>query len=146
MLRELLRRVDQMVMAENHLDVLVRLHTPLPPAKIGGANQPGAAGNESAFGPNAGETEVLIPAGYVTTVYDPTFALSADKKSYIAVNNNTPTTIPAPGLPFSLVFRAEVGKEDVILKVASAYQAASKRRVPPPALPPLRPATSTATK
>jgi len=31
----------------------------------------------------------------VTTVYDPAFALSADKKSYIAVNNNTPTTIPA---------------------------------------------------
>ena len=143
MLRELLRRTDQMVMAENHLDALVRLHTPLPPAKIGGASQPGTSGNESAYGPNAGETEVLIPAGYVTTVYDATFALSADKKSYISVNNNTPTTIAAPGLPFSLVFRAEVGKEDVILKVASAYQNASKRRVSPPALPPLRPVTST---
>ena len=144
MLRELLRRVDQMVIQENHLDALVRLHTPLPPAKINGANQPGTQGNESAFGPNAGETEVLIPAGYVTTVYDPTFALSADRKSYVAVNNNTPTTIPAPGLPFSLVFRAEIGKEDVILKVASAYEAASKRRVPPPAFPPL-PAASTQT-
>ena len=146
MLRELLRRTDQMVMAENHLDALVRLHTPLPPAKIGGPNQPGTSGNESAYGPNAGETEVLIPAGYVATVYDPTFALSADKRSYIAVNSNTPTTIPAPGLPFSLVFRAEVGKEDVILKVASAYQNASKRRVSPPALPPLRLSTSTATR
>jgi len=30
------------------------------------------------------------------------------------------------------VFRAEPGKEDVILKVASAYEAASKRRVSPP--------------
>lgn len=146
MLRELLRRVDQMVMAENHLDVLVRLHTPLPPAKIGGAPQPGTSGNEAAFGPNAGETEVLIPAGYVTTVYDATFALSPDKKRYIPVNNNEPTTVAAPGLPFSLVFRAEIGKEDVILKVASAYQAASKRRVPPPALPPLRTATQTAAR
>jgi Asp-tRNA(Asn)/Glu-tRNA(Gln) amidotransferase A subunit family amidase len=137
MLRELLRRVDQMVIQENHLDVLVRLHTPLPPGKIGGASPPETGGNESAMGPNAGETEVLIPAGYVTTVYDPVFALNASKKRYISVNTNTPTTIPAPGLPFSLVFRAEIGKEDVILKVASAYQAASKRRVSPPQFGPL---------
>jgi len=35
------------------------------------------------------------------------------------------------------VFRAEPGKEDVLLKIASAYEAASKRRVPPPAFGPL---------
>jgi len=40
--------------------------------------------------------------------------------------------LPAPGLPFSLVFRAEPGAEDRILKVAAAYQKASHRRVPPP--------------
>ena len=40
MLRELLRRVDMMVILENHLDALVRLHTPWPPAQIGGAYQP----------------------------------------------------------------------------------------------------------
>ena len=34
MLRELLRRADMMVMLENHLDVLVRLHTPWPPARL----------------------------------------------------------------------------------------------------------------
>ena len=45
MLRELLRRVDMMVMLENRLDALVRLHTPLPPGKIGGAIEPGTAGN-----------------------------------------------------------------------------------------------------
>jgi amidase len=31
------------------------------------------------------------------------------------------------------VFRAERGREDVLLKIASAYEAASKRRIPPPA-------------
>ena len=36
MLRELLRRVDMMVIHENRLDALVRLHTPWPPAVIGG--------------------------------------------------------------------------------------------------------------
>ncbi len=43
MLRELLRRVDMMVLYENRLDFLVRLHTPYPPAVIGGAHQPGTA-------------------------------------------------------------------------------------------------------
>jgi amidase len=73
----------------------------------------------------------------VTTVYDPVFVLSPDEKRYVPANNNTPATLPAPGLPFSLVFRAEPGKEDVILKVASAYQAVSKRRVSPPQFGPL---------
>ena len=135
MLRELLRRVDMMVLIENHLDALVRLHTPFPPAKIGGPSQHGISGNlrlESFNGPNAGLTEVLIPAGYVTTVYDPVFQLSPDGARYLSVPSNVPTTIPEPGLPFSLVFRADPGKEDIILKIASAYEAASKRRVPPP--------------
>jgi hypothetical protein len=37
MLRELLRRVDMLVILENRLDALVRLHTPWPPGKIGPA-------------------------------------------------------------------------------------------------------------
>jgi hypothetical protein len=140
MLRALLRRADMMVLLENRLEALVRLHTPFPPGKIGGAPQPGIQQNlrrESFNGPNAGLTEVLIPAGYVTTIYDPLFALSPDGTRYVSVASNTPMTIPEPGLPFSLVFRAEPGKEDVLLKIASAYEAASKRRVPPPAFGPL---------
>jgi Asp-tRNA(Asn)/Glu-tRNA(Gln) amidotransferase A subunit family amidase len=141
MLRELLRRVDMMVMLENRLDALVRLHTPLPPAKIGGAWDalagPSNLRAESMYGPNAGLTEVLIPAGYVTTVYDPEFELSPDGMRYLPAPSEVPTEIPPPGLPFSLVFRAEPGREDVVLKIASAYEAASKRRFPPPAFGPL---------
>jgi amidase len=142
MLRELLRRADMMVILENHLDALVRLHTPWPPALIGGAYQYDIVSNlspESLSGPNAGLTEVLIPAGYVTTVYDPVFSLSSDRTRYVSAPSHTPTVIPAPGLPFSLVFRAEPGREDVLLKIASAYEAASKRRIPPPAFGPLPP-------
>ena len=80
---------------------------------------------------------MLIPAGYVTTVYDPVFALSEDGTRYVSQPSHTPTTIPAPGLPFSLVFRCEPGKEDIVLKIASAYEAASERRIPPPAFGPL---------
>ncbi len=140
MLRELLRRVDMMVILENKLDALVRLHTPWPPGLIGGAYQYDIVSNlapESLSGPNAGLTEVLVPAGFVTTVYDPVFRLSPDGTRYVSAPSGTPTRIPEPGLPFSLVFRAEPGREDVLLKIASAYEAASRRRVPPPAFGPL---------
>jgi len=141
MLRELLRRLDMMVMLENRLDALVRLHSPLPPAKIGGANDPlGGRNNlrpESYYGPNAGLTEILIPAGYVRTVYDPVFVLSPDGTRYLSTPSETPTTLAPPGLPFSLVFRAAPGTEDVVLHIAAAYEAASKRRILPPAFGPL---------
>jgi Asp-tRNA(Asn)/Glu-tRNA(Gln) amidotransferase A subunit family amidase len=142
MLRELLRRVDMMVILENKLDALVRLHTPWPPGLIGHAYQYDIASNlrpESLSGPNAGLTEVLIPAGYVTVAYDPVYQLTPDGKRYVSKASDKPTTIAAPGLPFSLVFRAEPGKEDVLLKIASAYEAASQRRVPPPNFGPVAP-------
>lgn len=144
MLRELLRRVDMMVLYENRLDALVRLHTPFAPAKIGGARQPRTMSSndasrdqnllpESFDGPNAGLTEALVPAGYVTTVYDPVHELSADGAGWIARPAAAATQLPPPGLPFSLVFRAEPGREDMVLRIASAYEAASRRRIPPPA-------------
>jgi amidase len=140
MLRELLRRVDMTVIVENKLDALVRLHTPWLPGLIGGAYQYNIVSNlspESLCGPNAGLTEVLIPAGYVRTVYDPVYCLNGDSTRYISSPSKEPTSIPEPGLPYSLVFRAEPGREDVLLKIASAYEAASQRRIPPPAFGPL---------
>ena len=141
MLRELLRRVEMKVIQENRLDVVVRLHTSLPPGKIGLApwpNPPGDTRSDMPMGPNAGETEVLIPAGFVREVYDARFVLSPDRKDYDPVDTDTPEMLPAPGLPFSLVFRAEPGAEDRILRVASAYEAASRRRISPPRFGPLR--------
>jgi amidase len=142
MLRELLRRADMMVILENKLDALVRLHSPWPPGLIGHPHQydiPHNLAPESLSGPNAGLTEVLVPAGYVTTVYDPVFSLSSDGTRYVSAPNQTPTELPPPGLPFSLVFRAEPGKEDVLLEIASAYETASKRRIPPPSFGETRP-------
>jgi amidase len=118
----------------------VRVHTVYPPGIIGGAHHPGYPGNtrpETYYGPNAGLTEILIPAGYVSVAYDPVYKLSADGKRYDMAASDTPTPLAAPGLPFSLVFRVEPGMEHISLKVASAYEAASKRRVPPPAFGPL---------
>ena len=78
-----------------------------------------------------------MPASYVTTVYDPVFSLSADGKCYVSTPSHTPTNLPEPGLPFSPAFRAGPGKEDVLLKIASAYEAASNRDIPPPIFAPL---------
>lgn len=141
MLRELLRRVDMMVILENRLDALVRLHTPLPPAIIGGSWDPQGGPNnlrpESMYGPNAGLTEMLVPAGYVTEAWDPVFKLSDGGTRYVPAPAERPTILPAPGLPFSLVFRAEPGREDVVLRIASSYEAASRRRIPPPRFGPV---------
>jgi hypothetical protein len=82
-------------------------------------------------------SEILIPAGYVTEVYDQKFELSVDGTQYLSKPSTTPTPVPAPGMPFSLVFRAEPGKEDVILDIASTYEEATRRRVMPPSFGPL---------
>ena len=147
MLRELLRRVDMMVMYENRLDAFVRLHTPWVPGKIGHAHQPrGGLHNltlESFFGPNAGLSEILVPAGFVSEAYDPVFALSDNRQRYVPVPATHPTALAAPGLPFSLVFRCDPGREDVITRIASAYEQASHRRIPPPGFGPIPPQATT---
>jgi hypothetical protein len=140
MLRELLRRVDMMVLIENKLDAFVRLHTPWPPGLIGGPHQYDILHNlrpESLYGPNAGLTEILVPAGYVSVAYDPVFKLNDDKTKYVSAPSTTPTELAAPGLPFSLVFRSEPGTEDSLVRIASTYEAATKRRIPPPDFGPL---------
>lgn len=140
MLRELLRRVDMMVLIENRLDAFVRLHTPWPPGVIGQPHQYDTIHNlrpESLYGPNAGLTEILVPAGYVTVAYDPIFKLNEDSTKYVSSPSEQPTNIDQPGLPFSLVFRSEPGTEDSLLRIASAYETASKRRISPPDFGPL---------
>ncbi|PYR26503.1 MAG: hypothetical protein DMF92_18320, partial [Acidobacteria bacterium] len=78
--RELLNRVLMKVIQDNKLDLLIQLHTALPPGKIGLAAEPNANNRLISYplGPNAGITEILIPAGYVRIAYDPTLELATD--------------------------------------------------------------------
>jgi amidase len=140
--REFLRRVLMKVMLDNKLDLLIQVHTTLPPGKIGLAPEPNLNGRAISYplGPNAGITEILIPAGYVKVAYDPVFELATDsngRKFYRSRTGTTPTEAPPPGIPFSINFLVEPGMEHVAMKAATAYQSASKRRVPPPLFPPL---------
>ena len=140
--REFLRRVLMKVMLDNKLDLLIQVHTTLPPGKIGLAPEPNLNNRAISYplGPNAGITEILIPAGYVKVAYDPVFELATDasgRKFYRSRTGTTPTEAPAPGIPFSINFLVEPGMEHLALKAASAYQSASRRRIPPPAFPAL---------
>ncbi len=92
------------------------------------------------LGPNAGITEILIPAGYVKVAYDPSFELATDargRKYYRSRTSTAPIEAPAPGIPFSINFLVEPGMEPVALKAATAYESASRRRVSPPSFPAL---------
>jgi amidase len=141
-LRELLQRIVMKVIRENNLDILINVHNQLQAGKIGLPAEPPIHNRSASYplGPDLGWTEFLIPAGFVQTVYDPTIELVTDshgRKLYRGKTSATPTAIPAPGLPYSISFWSEPGMERLSLKAASAYQAASKRRVPPPAFGPL---------
>ncbi|PYR70966.1 MAG: hypothetical protein DMF88_01220 [Acidobacteria bacterium] len=140
--REFLRRVLMKVMLDNKLDLLIQVHTTLPPGKIGLAPEPGVNNRQISYplGPNAGITEILIPAGYVKVAYDPSFELATDargRKYYRSRTSTVATEVPAPGVPFSINFLVEPGMEHVALKAATAYESASRRRVSPPSFPAL---------
>jgi Asp-tRNA(Asn)/Glu-tRNA(Gln) amidotransferase A subunit family amidase len=83
-----------------------------------------------------GVPEIDVPAGFNQIAYEPQFVLSADKESYREVTGTAPSTLPHP-LPISLAFWGGPGDEPTLLKVASAYEAATKHRSPPPAFGPL---------
>jgi hypothetical protein len=141
-LRELLRRVVMKVIYENKLDLLINVHDQLPPGKLGLAPEPEINGRHASYalGPDLGWTEVVIPAGFVRTVYDPTFELKttrSGKKIYVGKTNPVATSLPAPGIPYSISFWTEPGMEKNSIKAASAYEGISKRRIPPPNFGPL---------
>ena len=139
-MREVMQRVVLKVMRENNLDVLVNPLTTIPIPKIGGPVEPevnSRPSNRFAFTADAGIPEIIVPAGFNRIVYEPTFALSADTKSYRSVSGSEKMLLDAPGLPISLSFWAGPGEESTILKAASAYEAATRHRRPPVAFGPL---------
>lgn len=128
------------VMYENDIDVFVHPNLTIPPGKTGGAQEPDQDGRRaSGFGitDTLGIPEIIVPAGFNDVIYEPEFVLSADKKSYTAVPGKSQSKLPQP-VPFSLEFWAGPGDEPVTLKVASAYEAATQHRKPPPGFPALQ--------
>lgn len=127
------------VMHENDIDVFVHPNLTIPMGKIGGAQEPDALGrraNGFAITDLLGVPEIITPAGFNDVVYEPGFALSEDRKSYVDKPGTAASKLSQP-LPFSIEYWAGPGDESVMLKVASAYEAATHHRKPPQAFPAL---------
>ena len=141
------RMVVQKVMDENGIDAFVNPENTLPPYKIGGPDQPEVNDRPAiscctAFTALLGGPEMEVPAGYTRLVYEPQWQLSADKKRYENVAGTVATELPHP-MPISLMVWANAGSDPAVIKVASAFEAATHHRVPPPAFGPLSvPSTS----
>jgi Asp-tRNA(Asn)/Glu-tRNA(Gln) amidotransferase A subunit family amidase len=137
-----LRLIVLKVMHENGIDAFVNPENTLPPFKLGQASEPtidfrDANGYGQGFTPMMGAPEIIVPAGYVTVTYDPQYVLSPDKKRYVAVTGAVKAQLPHP-MPISLAFWAGPGDEPAVIKAASAYEAATHHRTPPPMFGPLR--------
>ncbi len=126
--RYVLQMATLKVMAQNKLDVLVTPSDRKMANRIGYASNPTRWG--AGHGAAMGTPEVFVPAGFTDTVYDPTYALSADGTKYEGVDASKATKLSSP-LPFTIGFFAGPGSESVVIKVASAYEAATKHRKPP---------------
>jgi amidase len=137
--RDTMRMVMIKVLRQNNIDVLVNPVNPTLPEKIGGATV-GGSGSRSGFGYGArlGIPEVFVPAGFSDAVVDAKFVLSEDGTKYEGQLNSEPTKLGGVGLPYNIAFWAEPGQESTLIKVASAYEAATHHRKPPPGFGPLK--------
>ncbi len=128
------------VMRENQIDLFVHPNMSVPQWKIGIDREP-TINDRIAAGPSItdllGVPEITIPAGFNDIVYEPGFVLSEDKKSYALVTGKTESLMNQP-MPFSINFWAGPGDEPTLVKASSAYEAATKHRVPPPGFGPLK--------
>jgi len=142
--RDTLRMAMTKVLRQNDLDLFVNPVNLTLQGKIGGANvgRGGGGGGDRdgpAFGYGAmlGIPEVFVPAGFATQIYDAEFVLSEDTKSYEGKESATPTRLGGIGLPYNMGFWAEPGQEANLIKAASAYEAATHHRRPPPGFGPV---------
>jgi Asp-tRNA(Asn)/Glu-tRNA(Gln) amidotransferase A subunit family amidase len=136
-----LRMVVLKVMEENDIDAFVNPEVTLPHYKIGGPGEPGVDNRGTAsccaqFTALLGGPEIDVPAGYNQIIYEPQYQLSADKKRYITVTGTERSMLPVP-MPISMMVWGGPGTEPDVIKVASAYEAATQHRVPPPDFGPL---------
>jgi len=135
-MQTVLRMIVLKVMHENGIDAFVNPEQTTPPYKLGMASEPEVDWRESngccqTFTAMMGAPEMEVPAGFTEVTYDPTYVLSADKTKYIATTGTVKTKLEHP-MPISLMLWAGPGDEPAVIKVASAYEAATHHRKPPP--------------
>lgn len=126
----------QKMMFENQIDAFVHPENTVPTPKIQGAN----VGSISLDGisPFFQIPRIAIPAGMTKVIYEPSYALNEDKTDYISVlPETTQESKLAHPLPISITFFAGQGDEPLLIKLGTAYEAATHHRKPPPDFGPL---------
>jgi Asp-tRNA(Asn)/Glu-tRNA(Gln) amidotransferase A subunit family amidase len=141
-MQAVLRMVVLKVMYENGIDAFVNPEHTLPPHKLGGAGEPAInnrATNSCCAGFTAllGGPEIDVPAGYTRVIYEPWYALTADKKRYEALTGDVQSLLPHP-MPISLMVWSAPGSEPAVIKAASAFESATHHRKPPPSFGPVK--------
>jgi Asp-tRNA(Asn)/Glu-tRNA(Gln) amidotransferase A subunit family amidase len=124
------------MMAENRIDAFVHPENTVPTPKI--------------QGPNVGETSldgitpffqlprVVVPAGMTEVVYEPQYALNEARTDYRSVlAPDTPKMTLRHPMPISITFFAGQGEEPALIRIGTAYEAATRHRIPPPQFGPL---------
>ena len=125
------------VMRENHIDAFVHPENTVPTPRIQGPNV--GAISLDGITPFLQIPRVVVPAGFTDVVYEPRYALNPAKTDYTSVlPDGTPkTTLPHP-MPIAITFFAGQGDESTLVKIGTAYEAATRHRTPPPAFGPVR--------
>ena len=140
-MRVVMQLVLAKVMRENRLDVLVNPENTLPHQRVGGPSEPtvngrGASGSTQTITALIGAPEIVVPAGFNDVVYEPRYVLNAAGDGYDAAPGYERSRLDTP-LPIGMMFWAGPGDEAAVLTAASAYEAATRHRTPPPDFGPL---------
>lgn len=126
----------QRMMRENRIAAFVHPENTVPTPKIQGPS----VGINSLDGitPFFRIPRVVVPAGMSDVVVEPSYALNADRTDYVSViAAGTPRTkLPHP-MPIALTLFAGQGDEPTLIRIGTAYEAATRHRTPPPAFGPL---------
>jgi len=115
-------------MAQQNLDALVSPSGNIPAYILGAPIEPPLAGRTNSVWGLIGQHGIptlSVPAGFTTRVYD--------RVRDPAARDGTRLAAPIPAkLPLGIMFWGRPFSEPTLLKIASAYEAATKHRIPPP--------------
>ena len=150
--RFVVQQIILQAFADLNLDAVVYPTGTLPPAKLGTPPEPTVNGRSAlwTFLGTQGFPAITVPAGFTTMVYDreadpaPPSEPAAPRRGRGFDDEGRPAPVPShligpfpAELPFGIDFLARPFGEPTILKIAAAYEQATKLRRPPPDFGPL---------
>jgi amidase len=128
------QQVVMQCMAQENLDALVSPAGNIPAYILGAPFEPPLAGRTNSVWGLLGQhgfPTLSVPGGFTTQVFDRVRDATA--------NDGTRLVGPIPAkLPLGIMFFGRPFSEPTLLRIASAYEAATKHRIPPPDFGPVR--------